>query len=378
MSTVTKLQSAADDWTALARDLGRRFAERAADADAKDEFVATNFEEMKQAGLLVAGVPAELGGGGAGHGELAAMLTELARHCGSTALALSMHTHQVAMAAWRWRHQDTSVEPLLRRVAAERLVLVSSGGSDWLAGSGTAIRADGGYLVNARKVFSSGSPAGDLLLTSAVVEDPDNGNEVIHFGVPLRAKGVRVLDTWRAMGMRGTGSHDIEIADFFVADAAIVGRRPQGKWHPLFHIVSMIAVPLIYAVYLGIAEAARDRALELARRKADPGLPYLVGEMERELLAARLAHRHMMDTASLNAPGAATTDTVMAGRVLTAIAAIRTIEKAMEVAGGAAFYRNQAIERLFRDVQAARYHPLQDKAQARLAGRLALGLPIDE
>ena len=39
-------------------------------------------------------------------------------------------------------------------------------------------------------------------------------------------------------------------------------KRPQGKWHPLFHIISMIAIPLIYSAYVGIAEAARDLAVE--------------------------------------------------------------------------------------------------------------------
>jgi hypothetical protein len=36
--------------------------------------------------------------------------------------------------------------------------------------------------------------------------------------------------------------------EVFVADAGIGGRRPQGKWRPLFHIISMIAFPLVYAV----------------------------------------------------------------------------------------------------------------------------------
>ena len=43
----------------------------------------------------------------------------------------------------------------------------------------------------------------------------------------------------------------------------------------------------------------------------------------------------------------------------------------------AAFYRSVGLERLFRDVQGARYHPLQEKVQLRYAGRLALGLDID-
>ena len=68
----------------------------------------------------------------------------------------------------------------------------------------------------------------------------------------------------------------------------------------------------------------------------------------------------------------------MIGRTLVGSAAIRTVDKAMEVLGGTGLYRSVGLERLFRDVQGARYHPLQLKAQHRYTGRLALGLNIDE
>ncbi len=163
----------------IARDLGPVFARRASETVDEDQFVAENFALLKSSGLLEAGVPMELGGGGADISELAAMLRTLAYHCGSTALAFAMHTHQVAVPAWRWTHQKaTAVEPLLRRIATERIQLVSSGSSDWLAGSGKAEKVDGGYRITARKVFSSGSPSGDLLMTSAVLAsegEPDDG-----------------------------------------------------------------------------------------------------------------------------------------------------------------------------------------------------------
>ena len=74
------------------------------------------------------------------------MLRILGQHCGSTALAFSMHTHQVAIPAWRWKVQKAApVEPLLKRIAAERIFLLSSGGSDWIGGSGKAEKVDGGY-----------------------------------------------------------------------------------------------------------------------------------------------------------------------------------------------------------------------------------------
>jgi acyl-CoA dehydrogenase len=358
--------------------LGPAFAERAAANDAGDRFVAENYAALKEARLFAAGVPAEFGGGGASHAGLCDMLRTLAHYCGSTALAFSMHTHMTAINVWRWRHDKAPVEPLLKRVASEQIVLLSSGGSDWLPGSGKAEKVEGGFRITARKCFSSGAPAGDILMTSAVYEDPQAGPTVLHFGVPLKAEGVRILDTWRTLGMRATGSHDIELGGVLVADAAVGVRRPQGKWHHLYHVIVMVALPLIYAVYVGLAEAAREKALAMAqRRKHDPQLIGLVGEMENAVVGARLALRHMMETTASAKPGPATTNAILIDRTLAGQNAVRAVEKAMEVAGGAGFYRDAGLERLFRDVQGARFHPLPEKAQLNLTGRMALGLDID-
>ena len=55
---------------------------------------------------------------------------------------------------------------------------------------------------------------------------------------------------------------------------------------------------------------------------------------------------------------------MMIGRTLVAKHAIKTVELAMELAGGAGFYRAAGLERRFRDIQGARYHPMQAGAQA--------------
>ncbi|OHB27403.1 MAG: acyl-CoA dehydrogenase [Phenylobacterium sp. RIFCSPHIGHO2_01_FULL_69_31] len=365
------------DWVRRTHDLGPKIAARAAQADETDAFVAENLALLKAEGFHTAAVPAELGGGGASHAELAAMLRTLSTYCGSTALALAMHTHAVALPAWRWRRTPEAVEGLLKRVVAEGLTLVSSGGSDWLDGSCRATPVEGGFRVSGRKVFASGCQSGDLLVTMAVLDAPE-GPTVLHLAIPMRAEGVKVLDTWRTLGMRGTGSHDLELTEVFVPDAAVTVRRPQGKWHPLMHMVSLIAFPLIMSVYMGLAEAAAEKAVDLATaRKPSPDTELLIGEMETHLTAARLALGDMLACAAGDEPGPAATSRIMTGRTLVARAAIATVEKAMEAAGGAGFYRKTGLERIWRDVQAARYHPLQEKPQARLAGRLALGLPID-
>ena len=215
-------------------------------------------------------------------------------------------------------------------------------------------------------------------MTGAVYDDPEAGPTILPFPLSLRAACVAILDTWRVMGMRATGSHDVAIDDAFVPESTVSVRRPQGKWHPVIQLEVLINFPLVYAVYLGIAECARDLAVERARRKsADPDLCYLVGEMENSLATARLAHADMLAAAITMEPSKEATNRMMIGRNLAGGASIRTVEKAMEVVGGAAIYRDVGLERLFRDVQGARYHPLQEKRQQRLAGRVALGLDID-
>ncbi len=380
MNEAAPTKIAKQDFVQVAERLGQEFAGRAAAADETDSFVAENYAAMKTSGLIDAAVPAELGGGGASIAELAQMLRTLARHCSSTALAFAMHTHLVAVPAWRWTQQKvTAVEPLLKRVAAEKIFLSTSGGSDWVAGSGKAERVEGGYKITARKVFASGSPAASLFLTTAVLEEPGEPAMVLHFGIPMSSPNVRIDPVWKTLGMRGTASHDFHIDGHVVPEAAVALKRKAGEWHPLMQIIASIAIPLIYATYLGVAENARDVALRLAKkRRSDHHITQLVGQMDSALLGARIAVDHMLAVAARNTPGVESVNEVMMARRLAAAQAIRSVELAMEAAGGAGFYRAQGLERLFRDIQGARYHPMQAGQQAEYAGAVALGLPVDK
>jgi alkylation response protein AidB-like acyl-CoA dehydrogenase len=274
------------NWPAKARRLASGFATRAANCDETDDFVSDNYADLKAGGFFSAGVPASLGGGGASYSEMCEIVRQVGRGCSSTALALSMHFHLVAALVWRWRNLNAPVGEFLSRIAREQLVLVSSGGSDWLDSSGKAEPVEGGYRIEARKVFSSGCPVGDLLMTSAILDDPVAGPTVLHFPLPIQCDQVKILSTWKTLGMRGTGSNDLLIEGAFVPASAVSVRRPRGRWHPAMHLVAKVALPLIYSAYLG-------------------------------------------------------------------------------------------LERLFRDVQAARFHPLSEKPQEEMAGRLALGLDLD-
>ncbi len=98
--------------------------------------------------------------------------------------------------------------------------------------------------------------------------------------------------------------------------------------------------------------------------------------MDTALRASQLAHRWMIEIVGRNSPSADSINEVMIGRNLVAKNVIKVLELAMELAGGAGFYRVNRLERRFRDIQGARFHPLQAGPQAHYAGAMALGLPV--
>jgi|KBSSwiStaDraftv2_1062776.scaffolds.fasta_scaffold18532_4 acyl-CoA dehydrogenase len=354
------------------------FAARAAVHDDDDTFVAQNYEELKTARLMGLAVPRELGGEGLDLRSLADVLRGMASACASTALVFSMHNQAVASLAWHWRHQKAPVSSVLRRIARDQLAVATTNGSDWLNGSGVATRTKVGYRIRATKRIVSSAPSSDLLATSAVYDDAMAGPTILHFIVAMDTPRISIDDSWRAMGMRGTGSHHIQIDGLVVSDRAIVIRRPRGKWHPLYHGAVMVAMPLIFSVYLGIAEAARDAAIAAAKtRQLASSAIEQIGAIEGHLNSARLAVEDMLAAATTE-PDKHSTKRILMDRTLAGTAAIAAVEAALEIVGGAAYIRPHPLERMFRDVQAARFHPIGPAQQRMLAGRVALGLDIDE
>jgi alkylation response protein AidB-like acyl-CoA dehydrogenase len=369
------------DLSSLAHELGPQFAETAAASDRNESFVAGNYEAMKRNKVFSALVPAELGGGDATHSEICAFVRALAPYCPSTALALSMHQQLVSAALYNYRHGAPG-QKVLEKVAGSQAVLVSTGANDWLGSNGEVERVDGGYSVSAHKPFASGSPGGDLLVTSAPYEDPQEGWQVLHFPVPLSSEGVSRADDWHTMGMRATGSETVILDKVFVPDDAIALRRPRDAFHKAWSIILTAAMPIIMSTYLGVAEAAAKIARDQARKRADdPATPYLLGELANHLTTAELAVDSMVRIANdLDfEPVTENANAILSRKTIAANAVLATVEKALEVAGGAGFYNKVGLEKLARDIHAVRYHPLQEKRQLLFTGRLALGLdPISD
>lgn len=363
------------DWLELIHELGRDFASRAAEHDEEDSFVSENYAALKEHGFFGAMVPEEFGGGGVLHSEMCELLRTLAQYCGSTALALSMHQHLVGTALWKFKHGQGG-EPLLRKVAADQLILISTGANDWIESSGEAVRTEGGYQVTAIKPFASQSVVGDVLVTSAPFNDVEKGWQVLHFPVPVKSPGVTILDNWRALGMRSTGSHSVRLDSVFVPETSVNLRRPRGVFHPVFNVVAAVAMPIVMSVYTGIAQKAAEIAIGAAQKqkRPKPHLAGALGAMRNALTSAEVHWKDMiritndLDFEAVNGVG----QEILSRKTNSAGACMNVVTQAMEIAGGQGFYRSFGLERLFRDVQAAKYHPLPQADQQQFLGEYLL------
>ena len=317
MTTTTDFQQHAATTTGTfiqrAAACGSTLAQHASRHDIDGTWVTESFEHVRHNGLLALGVPTDLGGEGATISDLAMVQRELAHHCGSTALATAMHQHVTAFTAWRYRRGLPGAQATLRRIAEEGIVLVSTGGGDFTRPRGTATKVDGGYRVTGRKPFASQAPVGVALSTMFCFDDPAQGPRVLNMSVPFASEGVTIDETWDALGMRGTGSHDITFDDVFVPEERVLANRPFDVLDPPLQVIVSIAMPIISAVYLGVAESAYRHAVAAVTSPTNP-----------------------------------------------------VVQR-----------RGAPIERAYRDVRAAKFHPLTMEATLLHAGRLALGVPCD-
>jgi alkylation response protein AidB-like acyl-CoA dehydrogenase len=361
----------------LARKIGLIAAEHAAEHDRDATFVSEAYDAMRAEGYLALAVPEELGGLGATWRQVCYAQAELARHDGATGLAVAMHLYLTLMQKYRHRMGAPDAEGVLRRVAAEGIVIATSGGSDWLWPTTTATPDGDGYRINGRKMFCSQSPGATVVATCAVL-----GDEVIHFSVPFAAEGVTIVETWDTLGMRGTASHDVVLENVFVPADKIAARRPYGEFGGPLLAATIHFAPVIGATYFGIASGARDLAVEAATGGTRGPQPQaLLGRVQRQvgLMDARLRVAWWSLLGALDELGDDYTvtpqvqNTVMVAKREAILAANEVVDTAMEVLGGRSFYRRSPLERAYRDVRAGKFHPLTPESTVFYAGKLALG-----
>jgi len=382
---------------ALTRALAAKFSDRAAEHDRAGTFPYENYADIRAAGLPALIIPKIYGGWGANLLETLLAMETLAVGDGSTALNVTMHMQTLGEAAETQSWPPALFERVCRE-AVESGVLVNSIATEPELGSPSrggkpkttatpvyeASDQPVAWLINGRKSFGSMSPALDYMIIPAVLQD---GSETVaRFLVP-RHEGIEIVETWDAMGLRSTGSHDVVLHDVWVPAATILSsgatdKSAAGKATPGSKTNAWFML-CVSAVYVGIAIAAQQAAVRYAKTRIPTALGKPIAELEtiqRHLGQAELLLHQARTLLYYSAEQwdrypdkrIELSPSVTAAKVTATNNAIAAVDHCMRVAGGASMTKALPLERYYRDVRGGLNHPVNDDQAFVLLGRMAI------
>ncbi len=374
------------DPVAVAQRLAPRFAARAAAHDRDGTFPVDDFEDLRREGLFGLMVPRELGGTGAGFATYADVAYELARGNGATALVFNMHASVTgALSAVTEELAQALGVPDEALAARDRFLADAAAGS-WYAvamserGAGSRLSqlstiyeptADG-YRIKGAKTFCSGAGHADAYLVAA--RSAGDQSVVSQFLVPAGLDGLHVEPTWDSLGMRATSSHDLHV-DVTVPAGALLG-GVEGLALVVAQLMPHWMVASYAAVYVGVARAAVDAAVEHVTARKLAGLPAVrarFGRADAAVAAARLAVAEAARRVD-GAPGDGETNRgVWRAKLLAGTTAADVAASMLEAAGTSATRRGHPLERLYRDARCGSLQPATSDVCADWLGTDALG-----
>ena len=263
---------------------------------------------------------------------------------------------------------------------------------------------EGGYVVSGRQSFVSGVNDADWVIGLANIFDDDGGGpRLAENGAPVGlmtlcpASEFKIVDNWRTLGMRGTGSHDVEMENIFVparrtamlAPLEHPGSAYQGA---LYRMSVWPVVSGLATVALGIARAAIDDLLGMAGRKTpaytartlrDRELVHrAVGEAEATLGAARAFLYEALQGAWDRALAGERIDMprkmkLQLAATHAAQSAARVVDLVHAAVGASGIREEQRFQRHFRDAHTITQHAFISASRYDSGGQYYLDVPIE-
>ena len=254
------------DYVARARALAPAIEAAADRIEAERRIVPEVVAALHEAGIFHMLLPVSLGGGGADIVAFNAVIETVAAADASTAWCLAQQVASTQAAAF--------LDPKIAR----EIFGPPDGAVAWGPPSGAkAVATDGGYIVNGRWRFASGSEHCPWLGGHSAVVEADGKPRLDKQGRPVmrtmlfRKEKATFHDIWHVLGLRGTGSNAYEVNGLFVPEAYTTWRdsAPDRRGdEPLSSIPLLTLYGMGFSgVALGLAGACLDAFKTLAATK---------------------------------------------------------------------------------------------------------------
>jgi 3-hydroxy-9,10-secoandrosta-1,3,5(10)-triene-9,17-dione monooxygenase len=275
--------------------------------------------------------------------------------------------------------------------------------SSFIFPAGRARKVDGGYVLRGSWPFSSGVDSSEWNMLASVVSSDDEADGIQYRIFLLNKSDYKIIDTWNATGLRGTGSNDVEVHDAFVAEAMTLavsdldgGPTPGSVVNPnaLYALPVFSLFPYVLSgVALGNAQACLDDYVDVARHRASTYNRAKIGDLQSTQIkiaeastkidAARLIMRSTCIAAMADARRGAVPDTAAKTRLrrdgaYSVNLCTEAVSLLFAASGARGLFMTGALQRQFRDAHAINSHlAFNFDAQGTNYGRVALGLPSE-
>lgn len=275
--------------------------------------------------------------------------------------------------------------------------------SSFIFPAGRARKVEGGHRLRGSWPFSSGVASCEWNMLASVVSTEDEADGIEYRIFLVHKNDYRILDTWNAAGLRGTGSNDVEVRDAFVAAALSVavsdlagGPTPGCAVNPnaLYALPVFSLFPYVLSgVALGNAQACLDDYVDIARHRASTYSRTKLGDMQSTQIkiaeasakidAARRIMRSncieaMADVRRGDIPDMAAKTRLRRDGAYSVNLCTEAVSLLFAASGARGLFTTGVLQRQFRDAHAINSHiAFNFDAAGTNYGRVALGLPSE-
>jgi 3-hydroxy-9,10-secoandrosta-1,3,5(10)-triene-9,17-dione monooxygenase len=275
--------------------------------------------------------------------------------------------------------------------------------SSFVFPAGRARRVDGGYLLRGNWPFSSGVDSSDWNMLAGIVATDDEADGIEYRIFLLKRSDTRIIDTWNASGLKGTGSNNVDVNDVFVAEAMTLAVADLGGGptpgsavnpNPLYALPVFSLFPYVLSgVALGNAQACLDDYIDVARHRASTYNRTRLGDLQSTQIkiaqasaridAARLIMRATCIDAMADArrgyiPDMAAKTKTRRDGAYSVNLCTDAVSLTFSASGARGLFTSGALQRQFRDAHAINSHiAFSFDAAGTNYGRVALDLPSE-
>ena len=314
--------------------------------------------KLAELGLMGIIFPEEYGGSAMGYVEYATIIEELGRVCGSVGLSVAAHNSLCSNHIYMFGTEQQKKDYLVPLAQGDSFgawgLTESQAGSDASGTRTTAIRSNGGWMVNGSKNFITHAIACNTLVAVAVTDKEKGNRGISAFIFDKSMEGFRPDKKENKLGMRASETASVVFEDCYVPQENMLGNEGEGFLQAM-QILDGGRIS-IAALSVGIAQGAYEAAVKYAKEREQFGKPigefqaiqFKLADMATQIECARLL---TLQAAAIKDSGKPVTQKSAMAKLYASETAVRVAEESIQIHGGYGYTKDYPAEKYWRDAK---------------------------